>query len=90
MDVKDILKGLQAGLDAVEQLAPVAKAVGVPGVVVDLAKVAGGVLEVANNVQQRFMDHRLIADAADARQIQVIIARIGQINDKLAAEVQAS
>lgn len=89
-DVSEVLKGLQAALDTVQKLGPVAQALGMPAEVVAIANVASAAVSVASNIVDRIEEGKVVASNTDAAAVRAILADLQTENDKLAAAIAAS
>lgn len=86
--MNDILKKLRAGLDLVDDLAPLAGLLGDKGAAV--GKIVTGLSEVAQTVLDRIEDGAVGFTSEDQEEIRAINTRLAALNDDIAAKIAAS
>lgn len=84
----DIIKKLRAGLDLVDQLAPLSGILGDKGAAV--GKIVTGLSEVAQTVLDRIEDGAVGFTSEDQAEIRAINTRLAAVNDDLARRIQNS
>ena len=94
MSLNNLLATLAKGVDFVENILPVVRAVPGIGNVVSIVETAlnaaGALSETVQNVQQRIEEGKVVAASDDQAQLKDMIARIQAANDELAAYIAAS
>ena len=94
MSLNSLLATLAKGVDFVENILPVVRAVPGIGNVVSIVETAlnaaGAISETVQNVQQRIEEGKVVAASDDQAQLKDMIARIQAANDELAAYIAAS
>lgn len=89
MNASDILNALRKGAEFVEAIAPVATIAGGP-VVGTVAAVISSVSDIADNISNRASEGHIVFSSEDQSEIQAIVARIADANDKLNQAIQQS
>jgi hypothetical protein len=88
MQITDILAVVDKGVHLVEELAPIASELGIPGAG-PAAKIAAELGDIADNTLQRIQDGALAASTEDKAQLQALIAKLEQLNDMEDAQALA-
>lgn len=86
--MNDILKKLRAGLDLVDDLAPLSGFLGDKGAAI--GKIVTGLSEVAQTVLDRIEDGAVGFTSEDQEEIRAINIRLAALNDRIAAKISAS
>jgi outer membrane lipopolysaccharide assembly protein LptE/RlpB len=89
MDILKLVQLLTKGVDVLEELTPLATAIGGP-IVGNIVKTVGAFSEIGQNVLDRANEAKAVFSETDQDAIAQVIARLAAVNDKLAETIAAS
>lgn len=89
MNFTNLIAVISHGVRVVEQLEPLATAIGGP-IVGSVIKTVESLSEVSSNVMTRVAEAKQVLNEVDQKTIADITARLAAINDKLAKAVENS
>lgn len=89
MDFTNLISILGQGVRVVEQLQPLATAIGGP-IVGNVIKTVESLSEVSANVVTRVTEAKIVLHEVDQKAIADITARLAAVNDKLAEAINNS
>jgi hypothetical protein len=88
-DAKGILTGLENTLKAVQDMMPVAQALGLPAVVANVSTIAIAGIAVAQNLLERGSNLKDALSTADESKLRSMIGELQKVNDTLAGQIAA-
>lgn len=89
MDFAKILKTLEDGVKFVENLAPLATAIGGP-IVGNIVSTVKTVTDIADNIVTRAAEAEHVFRSEDQAEISSLVSRLASINDQLAEAIRNS
>lgn len=89
LSISDVLGYINQGLDLIKKLAPIASALGIPGVS-PAVTAAGALADIAENALARVQDGQLAATTTDKATLEALIVKLRALNDAEDAEAAAS
>lgn len=87
MNVTGILNGMEMALKAVNEMMPVAQALGVPAVVANVSTIAIAAIAVGHNVLDRAQGVKDALAEQDEAKLRAMIGELQGVNDKLAGQI---
>jgi hypothetical protein len=85
-----IISGVESALKAVNELMPIAEAMGAPAMIANISTIAIAAIATAHNTLDRATELKEGISSNDEKRLRELIAQLQGVNDKLAGEIAAS